>query len=52
VGRMNDTRQPASVGRTTAQWVHVCERCGERMEERKCKITCGNCGYSRDCSDP
>jgi hypothetical protein len=31
---------------------HVCERCGERMEERKCKIICGNCGYYRDCSDP
>lgn len=32
--------------------LHVCERCGERMEERKCKITCPNCGYCRDCSDP
>ena len=32
--------------------VHVCERCGEQMEERKCKILCGNCGYYRDCSDP
>ena len=31
---------------------HVCERCGEAMEERKCKIICGNCGYYRDCSDP
>ena len=34
------------------QWAHVCERCGERMEERQCKILCKNCGYSRDCSDP
>jgi exosome complex RNA-binding protein Csl4 len=33
-------------------WVHVCERCGERMEERHCKIRCGNCGFTRDCSDP
>jgi hypothetical protein len=32
--------------------VHVCERCGEPMEERKCKILCTNCGYYRDCSDP
>src|SRR5262245_14268075 len=31
---------------------HVCERCGEPMEERKCKILCTNCGYYRDCSDP
>ncbi|HEU4367554.1 MAG TPA: hypothetical protein VFV05_04900 [Methylomirabilota bacterium] len=32
--------------------VYVCERCGERMEERQCKIVCRNCGYWRDCSDP
>jgi predicted RNA-binding Zn-ribbon protein involved in translation (DUF1610 family) len=32
--------------------VHICERCGERMDERKCKIICPNCGYYRDCSDP
>ena len=34
------------------EWVHVCERCGERMEEIKCKILCRACGYCRDCSDP
>jgi len=34
------------------QWVHHCERCGERMEERQCKIVCRNCGMLRDCSDP
>jgi len=22
------------------------------MEERKCKIVCGNCGFYHDCSDP
>jgi hypothetical protein len=33
-------------------WRHVCERCGETMEERKCKIICPNCGLCRDCSDP
>jgi hypothetical protein len=33
-------------------WVYICERCGDRMEERQCKILCGNCGFSRDCSDP
>ena len=43
----------APVSRATVrEWVHVCERCGERMEERKCKIICANCGLSRDCSDP
>ena len=34
------------------EWVHICERCGERMEERQCKIVCHNCGHMRDCSDP
>jgi hypothetical protein len=34
------------------EWVHLCERCGERMEERQCKIICHNCGHMRDCSDP
>jgi hypothetical protein len=34
------------------RWVHICERCGERMEERQCKIVCGNCGAYRDCTDP
>jgi DNA-directed RNA polymerase subunit RPC12/RpoP len=32
--------------------VYVCERCGSAMEERKCKIICPRCGYTRDCSDP
>lgn len=36
----------------TAWMPHYCERCGERMEERHCKIVCRNCGASRDCSDP
>lgn len=34
------------------EWVHVCERCGERMEEQKCKIVCPRCFFVRDCSDP
>jgi hypothetical protein len=34
------------------EWVHVCERCGERMQEQQCKIVCRNCGMARDCSDP
>jgi hypothetical protein len=33
------------------EWLHFCERCGERMEEQKCKIVCKNCGLSRDCTD-
>lgn len=31
----------------------ICEVCGFRMRyTASCKITCGNCGYKRDCSDP
>lgn len=29
-----------------------CDRCGEPMEEVKCKLICNQCGFSRDCSDP
>ena len=36
----------------SGEWVHLCDRCGERMEERQCKIVCRNCGFHRDCSDP
>jgi hypothetical protein len=44
---------PRAVARPPADdSAHVCERCGEPMEERKCKILCRNCGYYRDCSDP
>jgi hypothetical protein len=43
---------PAAWPPTRNEWVHICERCGERMEERKCKIICGNCGMYRDCTDP
>jgi ribosomal protein L37E len=50
------TNQPpakqASRTPVATEWIHICERCGERMEERKCKILCGNCGFARDCSDP
>jgi predicted RNA-binding Zn-ribbon protein involved in translation (DUF1610 family) len=49
----DSTSKPRMVTRTDpTEWVHVCERCGERMEERKCKILCPNCGHLRDCSDP
>jgi hypothetical protein len=44
--------RPAGTRPAAREWVHICERCGERMEERKCKITCTNCGLTRDCSDP
>jgi ribosomal protein L37E len=43
---------PTSALGATSTWVHICERCGEQMEERQCKIVCRNCGMTRDCSDP
>jgi hypothetical protein len=46
----SDHRQITRLG--VPEWTHICERCGERMEERKCKIVCVNCGNLRDCSDP
>lgn len=30
----------------------TCEICGAQMTQRQCKITCPNCGFTRDCSDP
>ena len=30
----------------------TCEICGSQMIQRQCKITCPNCGFTRDCSDP
>jgi hypothetical protein len=47
---MDDRAIDRGAGRV--EWVHHCERCGERMEEQKCKIVCRNCGALRDCSDP
>ena len=31
----------------------ICELCGWQMQyTAACKLTCRNCGYKRDCSDP
>ena len=30
----------------------VCDLCGAPMRESHCKLVCGQCGYTRDCSDP
>jgi predicted metal-dependent hydrolase len=31
--------------------VWICDRCGTKMEEKNCKVTCPNCGNRFDCSD-
>jgi uncharacterized Zn finger protein (UPF0148 family) len=46
---MDAARDPGAGG---TDWAHVCDRCGETMVERQCKILCPRCGYTRDCSDP
>jgi len=30
----------------------ICWVCGGKTTYRLCKIACGNCGFTRDCSDP
>jgi ribosomal protein L37E len=30
----------------------TCDVCGAVAFEVRCKIICGKCGYTRDCSDP
>ena len=29
----------------------VCENCGEKMNEFRCKLVCDKCGNFRSCSD-
>jgi predicted metal-dependent hydrolase len=31
--------------------LYICDRCGNEMHERNCKVTCPNCGNRFDCSD-
>lgn len=43
-------------GATRKNWDKIfkpkCDRCGEILNEEKCKLRCPNCGFTRDCSDP
>jgi len=36
----------------TAAGADACDVCGGPTVERNCKVICGRCGYTRDCSDP
>jgi rubrerythrin len=38
-------------GSLRPQKVTLCDRCGSRMVEKNCKVTCPNCGNRFDCSD-
>ncbi len=31
--------------------IFLCDRCGTRMVEKSCKVSCPNCGSRFDCSD-
>ncbi len=35
-----------------AMGADACDVCGGPTDERNCKVICGRCGYTRDCSDP
>jgi predicted metal-dependent hydrolase len=35
----------------TEKHVYLCDRCGNKMHEKNCKVTCSNCGNRFDCSD-
>lgn len=36
---------------TGKQHIYICDRCGHKMYEKNCKVTCPNCGNRFDCSD-
>ncbi len=38
-------------GQTEGQRVYLCDRCGHKMMDKNCKVTCPNCGNRFDCSD-
>ncbi len=51
IGRFNRSLlMPVSWDGVT-QHVYICDRCGHKMLEKNCKITCPNCGNRFDCSD-
>ncbi|MEO8354831.1 MAG: DUF309 domain-containing protein [Chloroflexota bacterium] len=35
----------------TRKHIYICDRCGHKMHEKNCKVTCPNCGNRFDCSD-
>jgi len=37
--------------RTEKKPIYICDRCGNEMYEKNCKVTCPNCGNRFDCSD-
>jgi uncharacterized Zn finger protein (UPF0148 family) len=45
--QLEDPAATTAGGRTAQK----CDRCGEPMIGRNCKIVCLNCGYRFDCSD-
>ena len=36
---------------TGKKHVYICDRCGDEMYEKNCKVICRNCGNRFDCSD-
>ncbi|MFQ5817916.1 MAG: hypothetical protein ACE5H2_08175 [Terriglobia bacterium] len=36
---------------TLIEPMHICPRCGTRLQARQCKLLCERCGYYMSCSD-
>ncbi len=45
--RRSETQASAAPKKVT-----YCDLCGAPMLDLHCKLSCKNCGYKRDCSDP
>lgn len=47
-----ERRQPKTSEPSPPSKVTFCDLCGSPMLDLHCKLSCKNCGYKRDCSDP
>jgi hypothetical protein len=42
---------PAGAGTDAGEYWRWCPRCGQELENRKCKLICTRCHYFMSCSD-
>jgi len=43
--------QPETCPLTTEHHMVYCPTCSSRLEDRRCKLVCRNCGYFLSCAD-